>query len=58
MVNGYAISLPIIKKIGFEPGRIEIRLVDGRIITTPLSSFPSIKNFQFYKEKNTRYWME
>ena len=51
MINGYATSLPVIKKIGFEPGRIEIRLVDGRIITTPLSSFPTIKRLSILQRK-------
>jgi len=51
-MEGFFKIKPIIKKLGFEQrGRMSIYLQDGRIITVPVSSFPSIKKLKEYDRK-------
>ena len=40
---GYSDTLPLIKKILFPTGKIELQLADGRIITLPINKFPEIE---------------
>lgn len=42
-MNGYSETLPSIKALRFSRHTIELVLADGRIISSPLSKFPSIK---------------
>jgi hypothetical protein len=43
-MEGFAQTQPTIKKVSFhERGRIALILEDGRIISAPLSKFPSIR---------------
>lgn len=44
-----------IQKILFDtPGKISIKLEDGRIILVPLKYFPELQNYLLKKEKNTQ----
>ena len=43
-MEGYLNKKPIIKKLTFtHPGKFDLHLEDGRIITVPVSVFPDIK---------------
>ena len=43
-MEGYAQTKPTIKNVSFrERGRITLTLDDGRVISAPLSKFPSIR---------------
>ena len=43
-MEGYLNKKPIIKKITFtQPGKFDLHLKDGRIVTVPVSIFPDIK---------------
>ncbi len=50
-MQGYKATVPRMKKIDFEDGKIKIFLEDGRIIISPLTNFPSIKKLSLAKRK-------
>ena len=53
-IEGYFNVKPIIKDIKFEiRGKISFYLADGRIIISPISAFPSIK--QLNTKQRTKY---
>ena len=54
-IEGYWDVIPKIKKVTFPlRGKMSVALEDGRIITVPISAFPSIKKVPV-KERNKYY---
>ncbi len=54
-IEGYWDVVPKIKKVTFPlRGKMSVALEDGRIITVPISAFPSIKKVPV-KERNKYY---
>lgn len=54
-IEGYWDVVPKIKKVSFPlRGKMSVALEDGRIITVPISAFPSIKKVPV-KERNKYY---
>lgn len=52
-MDGYFNVKPKIKKLSFEQrGKMTVFLEDGRVITVPLSAFPSIKKIPASKRKD------
>lgn len=52
-MEGYGKTTPVIKKVGFaKPGRFDVYFEDGRLISLPLSKFPSLQNVAPAKRKN------
>jgi hypothetical protein len=53
MVSPLLKATQSISKLNFDiPGKISIKLVDGREIIIPIKYFPEKKNFPLKKEKN------
>ena len=50
-MEGFLDIKPKIKNLKFPNGKIEIYLVDGRIISVPLKYFPSIKKLTTVQRK-------
>ncbi len=50
-MQGFKTVVPRIKKVNFIYGKMEVSLVDGRILIIPLNNFPSIKKIPLSKRK-------